>query len=305
MTGGGGFIGSHLTRALLRSGYSVHLLWKKSSNVWRLKDIKKKIVFHGVDIFNRADLERLFIKINPYAIFHLATFGQYRNQDDAGDIIKTSVLGTLTLLQASKEVPYSIFVNTGSSSEYGFNDKPMREEDLPKPISFYAVSKVSATYLCQVFSQTYKKPIVTVRPFSVYGPMEEETRFIPTIIKSLIENKPIRLTSGTKRRDFIYVEDVVKAYIKILNKHNRLSGEIFNLGTGVEYSNDEVVKTLFKIAGRKVPIEKGAFPQRIWDSNHWVADTSKSSKKLRWKAQYSLREGLKKTYEHYTGTREK
>lgn len=303
MTGGGGFIGANLTRQLLEQGYKVHMLWKKSSNSWRLKDIEHRINFHTIDFVNQTNIKSTLSKINPSVIFHLATHSSYRNQEEVREIFNVSVIGTLNLLLATKDIPYKIFVNTGSSSEYGFKEKPMKEKDLLEPISFYAAAKAGQTLLCQAFSHQYKKPIVTIRPFSVYGPYEQKDRFIPTIIQNIIKGKPINLTPGKQRRDFIYVEDLVDLYIKTIKNSDKLSGEVLNAGTGHEYTNDEIVKILFKIVKRRIPIEKGKFPKRLWDSPHWVADINKTKKALNWTPKYSIEKGLGKTYNWYIQNR--
>ena len=302
VVGGGGFVGANLTRKLIGLGYEVHLIWKLSSNPWRLNDIKKQIKFHIVDIQNKKKLTTLIKKIYPVAIFHLASHNAYRNQEDIEKIINVSINGTLNLLLASKDIPYKVFVNTGSSSEYGFKRKPMKESDFLEPISFYAAAKAGQTFLCQAFAFQYNKPIVTLRPFSVYGQYEQNDRFIPTIIRAVIEKKPINLTGGKQRRDFIYIDDMVNAYIKLLKHGKKLKGRILNIGTGKQYTNDEVVKALFKVTGQSVPINKGEFPKRIWDSPHWVADISKAKKLLNWTPAYSLEKGLTKTYNWFTKT---
>ena len=235
-------------------------------------------------------------KISPTAIFHLATYGSYRNQEDAEQIITTSVNGTLELLYATIDVDYKIFVNTGSSSEYGLKPKPMKETDTLEPISFYAAAKASQTLLCQAFSYQYKKPIVTIRPFSVYGPYEQKDRFIPTIMHALIAKRPIMLTPGKQRRDFIFIDDLIDIYVAALKKSSKLSGEIINAGTGHEYTNDEIVKTLFKMTGQKTKVIKGGFEKRMWDNPHWIANITKAKKMLNWKPKYSIEKGLSKTY---------
>lgn len=299
ITGGGGFIGANLTHRLIDSNYKVHLLWKKNSDPWRLRDIENKIYFHTVELSDQKKLTILMKKINPVAIFHLATYSSYRNQEDVKQIFDVSVNGTLNLLLASREIPYKIFVNTGSSSEYGFKDKPMKESDLLEPVSFYASAKSSQTLLCQTFFYHYKKPVVTIRPFSVYGPYEQKDRFIPIITRALISGSSIKLTSGKQRRDFIYIDDLTDIYIKIIKNANRIAGKVLNAGTGHEYTNDEIVKTLFKVTGKKVTIEKGSFPKRIWDSPHWVANTKNVKKLLNWKPNYSLEKGLGNTYDWF------
>lgn len=296
ITGGAGFIGANLIKELLRLNYNVNLILKESSNLWRIKKILNKIKIHHIDLLNKKKLTEIVNKINPKFIIHLATYNNYRKQTDVEEMIDINVRGTLNLLLASKNVDYELFINTGSSSEYGIKNKSMNEKDFLNPISFYAATKASTTYLCQVFAREYEKPIVTLRPFSVYGPYEEETRFIPTIIKAIIENKPIKLTPGQQRRDFIYVKDIIDIYIKTLSYGKKLSGQILNMGTGIEHTNDEVVKMLFKITAKKVKVEKGAFPTRLWDTPHWVADISKLKKTLRWKPKFNLKKGLEETY---------
>lgn len=296
LTGGAGFIGANLTRKLLKLNYEVNLIIRASTNLWRLKDILPQLKTHQIDILDKKELTKKISKINPQAIIHLATYSQYRKQNDFEQMVETNIKGTLNLLSATKDIKYDVFINTGSSSEYGIKNTPMRETDMLDPVSFYAATKSSATLLCKVFALEYSKPIVTLRPFSVYGPYEEKNRFIPTITKAVIQNKPIKLTPGNQRRDFIFIDDIVDIYIKTLSQGKKLSGEILNMGTGIEYTNDEVARTLFKVSGKRVKIEKGAYPKRIWDTPHWAADTTKTKKLLNWKPKFTLEQGLRYTY---------
>lgn len=299
ITGGGGFIGANLIRKLLKLDYQVYVIWKKSSNSSRLFDVKDKISLNEVDIFDKKKLTNFIKKIRPFAIIHLATHTSYRNQQDLEQIYKTALTGTLNLLLASKDVDYKIFINTGSSSEYGFKNKPMKETDFLEPVSFYAASKAGQSLLCQTFSYHFKKPIITIRPFSVYGPFEQKDRFIPTIVRSVINKKTIKLTPGKQRRDFIFIDDLVDTYIKAIKKADKLSGKILNVGTGIEYTNDEIVNLLFKVTKQKVKLDKGAYPTRIWDNPHWVADIKNTRKLLNWKPKYTLEKGLKTTYDWF------
>jgi len=305
ITGGAGFIGANFIRRLTELGYDVNLILKKSSNLWRIKDVLGEVKVYYVDLLDKNKLAKTVKKINPVFIIHLATYSNYSNQSDVEQMMNVNIKGTLNLLIASKNINYKMFINTGSSSEYGIKSEPMKENDSLEPISFYAATKASSTFLCQVFAREYNKPVVTLRPFSVYGPLEEEKRFVPTIVKAVIKNKPIKITSGEQRRDFIYIQDVVDIYIKTMSYGKKLSGQIFNVGTGVEYTNDEVVQTLFKVTGKEVKVEKGAFPKRLWDTSHWVADISKTKKLLNWKPKFSLEDGLKETYKWHLSFYEK
>lgn len=172
----------------------------------------------------------------------------------------------------------------------------MKETDLCDPVSYYAATKLANTCICKIFAHLNNKPVVNFRLFSVYGPYEEPTRFIPTITKSLIIKDIIKLTPGNQRRDFIYVDDVSDAYLKALSEGKKIKGEIFNIGTGREYTNGEVVKKLFLSTASKTKVEKGSYPKRKWDTSHWRADISHTKKALKWKPRYSLEEGLRKNY---------
>jgi nucleoside-diphosphate-sugar epimerase len=296
ITGATGFIGANLTRALLKNNITVHVLQHDKKISWRLKDIYHLLTTHYADISDYNSLVKILKKIRPDYILHLAAYGAYHYQTDLNKIVQTNIIGTKNLLEASKNIPYKCFINTGSSSEYGFKGDAMKETDFCDPVSYYAATKLAATGLCKVFANMNNKPIITFRLFSVYGPYEEPTRFIPTIMKALIKKEQINLTPGKQRRDFIYVGDVCAAYIAALSFENKLKGEVFNIGTGNEFTNDEIVKKLFSVVHKKTTVSKGTYPKRSWDTSHWVADTSHIKKTLMWKPVYTLDNGLASTY---------
>jgi len=296
ITGANGFVGASLTRALIKQNYSVHILNHSQTLSWRLKKIKEKITIHKGDVTDFQTLKKIVKKVNPDYIIHLATYGAYHFQTELDKIVETNIIGTKNLLEASKDIPYKSFINTGSSSEYGYKGIPIRENDFCDPVSYYAATKLAATNLCKVFSQINNKPIVTFRLFSVYGPYEAPTRLVPAVIKALIKNEIIKLSPGSQRRDFIYVDDVCNAYLIALKLGNELQGEICNIGTGIEYTNDELVKKLFNVVNRKTVVKKGAYPKRNWDTPHWKTDTTRMNMLLQWEPAYSLDKGLASTY---------
>ncbi len=211
-------------------------------------------------------------------------------------IIRVNIEGTKNLLEASRDIPYKCFINTGSSSEYGYKNNPMKETDSCNPVSYYAATKLASTNICKIFAEINNKPIVTLRLFSVFGPYEEPSRFIPTIMKSLIRGEKIKITSGNQRRDFVYIDDVSDAYLQALTLGRKIKGEVCNIGTGEEYSNDKIVKNLFYVTKNKTEIKKGEYPKRTWDTPHWKADVLHAKKILGWKSKYTLDMGLTKTY---------
>lgn len=296
ITGASGFIGANLIRKLLKEDADVHILIRTKKIPWRLKEISDYITIHNGDLTNFSSLKKALIKAQPIYIIHLAAYGAYHFQTELNKITSVNIDGTKNLLEASRDIPYKCFINTGSSSEYGFNNKPMRENDFCDPISYYGATKLAATQICKVFAQINNKSIVTFRLFSAYGPYEEPSRFIPTIVKSLIKREEIKITPGSQRRDFTYVDDISDAFLKALVLGKKIQGEIINLGTGKEYANDEIVENLFHLVNKKTRIKKGGYPKRAWDSLHWSADISKAKKILNWQPQYDINQGLLDTY---------
>jgi len=298
VTGGGGFLGANLVRELIDLESKVHLFVKKSTKPWRLKDILKKVRVYPVDIGNKEQVKKVMGKIKPQIIFHLAAYGSYPDQQNLVQMTKTNIKGTVNLLEAVNKFNYQSFVNTGTSSEYGYKKKPMKETDKLEPVFDYATTKAAATLLAQVFAKKFKKPIVTLRPFSIYGDWEEPSRFIPTIITNCLKNKPVKLVGGKQVRDFLYVGDMVRAYL-LAGLGKNISGEVINVGSGKQSLISQTARKIIKLVGNKVEVKKGAYKPRKWDTNFWVADISKARKLLGFKPQYSLEQGLKKSIEWY------
>lgn len=294
VTGAAGFVGSCLARRLVENREDVTVLLKPETNAWRIRDIQKKIHIVKGNLANQQLVSKFIRKTKPTVIYHLATHGAYSSQDNAQKILMTNVLGTWHLLNACRDIDYKLFVNTGSSSEYGFKSKPMKETDLLEPNSYYAVAKSAQTLLCQHVARSQKRPIVTFRLFSVYGYYEEPSRLIPTLIRRCLTGKDLEMVSPKTARDFIFVDDVVDAYLKIAPL-SRLRGEAVNIGTGKQTKLKEVVDTTLDLTRAKVKVNWGGMKARIWDSNIWIADTKEYRKILGWKPKVSLKEGLAKT----------
>jgi nucleoside-diphosphate-sugar epimerase len=150
-------------------------------------------------------------------------------------------LGTINLLQACLETGFESFVNTGSSSEYGFKDHAPPENEWLEPNSHYAVTKASATQFCRYTAQQYGVHVPTLRLYSVYGPYEEPTRLLPTLISRGMRGKLPPLVDGNVARDFVYVDDVKQAYLLAAQRTDVEPGAIYNVGTPVPTSIGEVV----------------------------------------------------------------
>lgn len=295
VTGATGFIGAVLVRKLVERNEAVHIIIRQEAKTWRIDDILNRVQIHRSNLIDVNELKKIFIEVKPTIIYHLATNGAYSDQNDADKIIETNFLGTWNLLQAANSIPYKLFVNTGSSSEYGFKNKAMNENDILRPNSYYAVTKAAQSMLCQLLTQQNNKPIVTIRPFSVYGPYEEPKRLIPTLLNSIREKKEMRLVSTKIARDYIYVDDVVEAYLKI-KKLIKASGEIINIGSGTQTSIGQLVKIACRVTNQKTVFIKDGMEKRSWDANTWVGDVSKARRLLGWYPKTPLETGLKRTW---------
>jgi len=298
ITGAAGFIGSNLTRHFVSRGINVHILIKRSSNVWRLNDIINKTNVHFADVGDKNKIKQIIKKIKPKTIYHLAAHGGSSDQNDLKKIKKSVLDSTFNLINECKKYKFNIFINTGSSSEYGFKNKAMKESDNLAPNSYYSVFKSSSTLFCQYESFKSNLQIVTIRPFHVYGPFEGNNRLVPTLIKNMLCNKKIKLVSPKVSRDMIFISDVVNFYIMIAKKKN-LKGEVFNLGSGKKTTIKKIYNSLKKITNYKVKNSWGSMKNRYWDQSIWYSNNSHVKNKLNWKPEVSLKKGLASTVNWY------
>lgn len=294
ITGATGFVGACLTRRLVNLSGKVHVIVRQSSNLWRIKDLADKINLHYVDLTDIVSLSKMVQRIKPEIIFHLATYGGYHFQQDANKIFETNLTGTRNLLTALSTVGFKAMINTGSSSEYGIKKRPMSEDDLLEPVTEYGVSKAAATLYCQAVARKNNLPVCTLRLFSPYGFFEGAQRLIPSVILACLSGRDPELSSKNPVRDFVFTEDVVDAYLKTASASN-LTGQIFNIGSGEEYSVETVVKKIIALTGKKVSPRWGGVKNLRLEPTTWVADISKTRKFLKWKPVYNLDSGLEKT----------
>lgn len=294
ITGSTGFIGANLMRKAIRAGADVSILTRKSSDVWRIQDKLGDVSQYQLDLSDYECLESVILKIGPEIIYHIAAYGGNLAQKDFRKIIESNYIGTANLVNACKKVDFELFVNTGSSSEYGIKTSPMREEDILEPVNDYGVSKSAATLYCQSVARNEKIPIVTLRLFSPYGCYEGHKRLIPSVILDCLRGENPKIISFEFVRDFIFIEDVVDAYLKVLCP-KEIGGEIINIGSGKQHSVGEIVDTIIELTGEELAPETCGTPRWPNEPEKWEADITKAKKLLNWEPKYDLIRGLDTT----------
>ena len=301
VTGALGFVGANLTRRLLADGHTVHALVHAGQNMWRLDDILDHVRLHETALSHPRAMDRLIEEVQPEWVFHLAAHGAYPTQQDYRKMVVTNVLGTMTLVEACVRHGSEALVNSGSSSEYGFKDHPPAEAEAVDPNSHYAVTKAAATMYCRHMAIANDAHILTLRLYSVYGPYEEPTRLWPTLIVHALAGRLPSLAGPEIARDFVYVDDVVDAYLKAAAANRLPRGTIFNVGSGKQTTLRNLVKMVRRELKVEVEPEWGSMPGRSWDTRTWVSDVTSIRQTLEWTPRSSLEDGLRSFIEWFRG----
>jgi len=301
VTGATGFIGSHLTRRLLKEGAEVHVLFRKNSNQFRIKDIIGNLIVWYADLTDYPSICSCIRDSRPQIVFHLATYRNVKRELELIDsMIDINIKGTANLLKAliDEKIELECFINTGTCEEYGDSPVPFREDQREMPVSPYSASKVATTYLCQMIFKTMGLPVTTLRPFLTYGPYQDTDMFIPSLIHHCIERRDFPMTEGDQTREFNYVDDIVEGFLLAATSRNAI-GEIINIGNGVEYRVKDVAEKIVKMMGDPIRLLIGAIPKRPGENKHFFCNNRKAKRLLGWSPEISLDEGLKKTIEWY------
>ena len=299
VTGADGFIGSHLTERLLQYDALVSV-FVHNEGLKNLKNVKEKLeeVIVG-DIADEKLMESI-IKNNPKIIFHLAADDYIPNSiKNPGAVLRTNLNGTVNMLTAAQELiknGFKIFVYTSSCVVYGTNLNPMRENDLFKPNTPYAVSKAAADLLCRAYYNTYNLPVAIIRPFNTYGPRKTKD-VIPLFIGFALSNKEIGLDGGGKAtRDFIYIDDTVDGFL-IMGMDEKAIGEAVNFGTGEDISiRDLTTKIINYTESSSSLIDK---PERPGQDIRSCCDNTKARTLFGWQPKISIDEGIKRNIKWY------
>ena len=290
VTGGAGFIGSHITDQLVIDGHQVVVIDDESATSNEKFYWNKKADNHKLDITDYDSIRPLFENAN--AVFHLAA--EARIQPAIHNPLyaaKVNFLGTCTVLQCAREAGVDRVIYSSTSSGYGLKNTPPLKESMPKDcLNPYSVTKCAGEDLCQMYYTLYGLKTITLRYFNVYGERQpirgEYAPVVGLFLRQYATGQKMTIVGdGTQRRDFTYIKDVVGANMAALQSTNdKTYGEIFNVGTGKNYSINELTSI---IGG-----ETTNLPERPGEAHISLADTTKILTLLNWQSKYSLEEWL-------------
>lgn len=322
VTGGAGFIGSHIVDRLVELGHEVAVLDSLRSG--KEENLNSQVKFFRGDVRDAEFLKSTFSDFLPEVIFHLAAQNDvptsmenpYEDQD-------INIVGMMRLMDAARDfgVKKVIYTNTGGAF-YGDVEEshlPIKEDEPPlKPTSYYGVSKLCAEYYLRLYGNMYKIPWISLRYSNVYGPRQDgnkEAGVVAIFTTKLLNGEiPTINGDGSHTRDYIYVGDVVEANVKALDYESnteddpldsytrsgtiaRTESPYFNIATGVEVSNLEVFETIAEELGKDIKPNFGL--ARAGDVLHVTLDPSKAEKILGFKAKIDFKEGVKLTIDYY------
>ena len=300
VTGGGGFIGSHLVERLVAAGATTRALVRyTSAGTWGWLDqstVKADVEVLAGDICDRDVLARAMHGVD--VVFHLAALiGIPYSYDAPASYVRTNIEGTLAVLQTAIASGVRRVVHTSTSEVYGSALRVPIDETHPlQTQSPYSASKAAADLLAHAFHRSFDLDVVTVRPFNTYGPRQSARAVIPTIITQALTGTSIRLGHLTPTRDFTYVADTVDGFVRAAEADD-VAGRIFNLGTGQEISIGDLARTIQSLIGTDVPIVADDVRERPAASEveRLRADASAARAALGWTAAHRLTDGLTRT----------
>tara|TARA_R110000851_G_scaffold4753_2_gene19656 strand:+ start:5959 stop:7029 length:1071 start_codon:yes stop_codon:yes gene_type:complete len=328
VTGGAGFIGSAVVRHIINNTQDSIINVDKLTYAGNLESLvsiesSDRYVFEQVDICDRAELDRVFKQHQPDAVMHLAAESHVdRSITGPSDFIQTNIVGTYTLLEATREYWNALSADAKKafrfhhiSTDEVYGDLPHPDEQdggLPlftentsyAPSSPYSASKASSDHLVRAWLRTYGLPTVVTNCSNNYGPYHFPEKLIPLVILNALEGKPLPIYGkGDQIRDWLYVEDHARALYKVVTSGK--VGETYNIGGHNEKQNLEVVQTICSILDALVPKETPYAEQityvtdRPGHDRRYAIDSSKMSRELNWQPEETFETGLRKTIEWY------
>lgn len=302
ITGGAGFIGSHIAQALLDRGETIRILDNLSTGYrHNVEQLTGDVEFLEGDVLDGDVVSRAMAGVE--VVFHQAALASVpRSVADPLETNAACVTGTLTVLEHARKKGVRRVVYAASSSAYGDQDHPCKTEtDLPAPISPYAVAKLAAEYYCQSYYTTYGFETVCLRYFNVFGPRQDPespySAVIPLFICAMLSGEqPVIFGDGHQARDFTFVSDVVQGNL-LAAEAVGAAGQVINVANNRQTSLLELIATLNDIL--EMDVQPDHQPERVGDVRHSLADIQRAQTLLGYQSRVGLREGLQQSIDYY------
>jgi UDP-glucose 4-epimerase len=300
VTGGAGFIGSHIVRRLVKQGYAVRVVDNLSTGAEsRLSDIRRSIEFIKADLAEPGVCDDVVSGIQ-YVLHQAAVPSVPRSIREPLSTHRSNVTATLNLLESCRKNNVRRLIYASSSSIYGDTEVlPKREEMAPNPLSPYALQKFVSERYCQLYKQLFNLESVCLRYFNIFGPFQdpnsEYSAVIPKFIRKLLGREPLTVFGdGEQSRDFTYVENVVEANLRALEAAEA-QGKVLNIGCGERITLNRLIRSLEEILGIHATVNY--VPPRAGDVRHSLADISQAKNILGYSPLVGVEEGLRRTVE--------
>lgn len=303
VTGAGGFVGAHLTARLVEDGWDVAGTVRPGSPPWRLEALG---VATAVEVIE-ADLS------SPSGAAAVATraagtdvaflLAAARTSATSKERAATAAVNGAGVLWVVDALPgrCQTVVRLGSSTEYGQSGGPMDEATPLRPRGFFGATKAAGSLLAVAAAEARGMRSAVVRAFQVYGPLDHPGRLVPRALAAARDGTPLPLTGPGRRRDWVYVDDVVEACVRVAAADHLPPGQVLNAGTGRQVANEELVAEVGRVTGRPVATVTGGHPGRGWDAPSWVCDPALARILLGWEAKVDLADGLARCWEAFRG----
>lgn len=289
--GGTGFIGRNLVSKSIQKGYQITILSKNSPSQ------SSRIIgaeYIQCDIGNFNQLKEKLTRTSYDFVINLAGYVDHSKFLDGGiNVLDAHLFGVINILRLIDWKELKLFVQIGSSDEYGNSVAPQNETMSESSISTYSYGKKAATDLLKMLNKTEAFPIVVFRLFLVYGPGQNSERFIPQVINGCISGDTFPVSKGEQLRDFCYIDDVTSGILSALH-NKKVIGQVINLGSGNPTSIRKIIEKIVKLIGMGQP-DFGHYQYRVNENMKLYADIKKAKKILDWNPKIGLEEGLKKT----------
>lgn len=293
VTGAGGFIGAHLAARLVADGWEVTGSVRPGGSSARLTALGAggAVTVVRADLTDPGDVRALASESCPDVVFHLAAARHATTPEDRAATAAVNATSGLWLVDGLPPGCRAV-VRVGSSTEYAERAVPIDERSPLRPRGFFGATKAAGSMMTVAAAAARGIRSVVVRPFQVYGPLDHPRRLVPTAVRAARSGDVLPLTGPGLCRDWVFVDDVVEACVRSATADHLPTGQVLNVGTGLQVSNEDLVSEIGRVSGRPVTVAVGAHPGCEWDTASWMCDPTLARDLLGWEAKVALTEGL-------------